>query len=84
MLKALTSKRFTAMALRRDDGPNAPYHFPTDRMFEEGGQWYFYTREGTTEGPYASRFDAVRALESFLMHMELSPSPDYFELALEA
>ena len=69
---------------RKEDGPGSRKHFSTDRVVQDDGLWYFYTREGTTEGPYHSRLEAVRTLESFILHLDLDPSPAYFELALEA
>ena len=36
------------------------------RVFVDRGQWYFNTREGTVEGPYADKQSAERFLESYV------------------
>ena len=36
------------------------------RFFHSMEEWYFLTREGTVEGPFAERTDAVKGLESYL------------------
>lgn len=39
------------------------------RVFADRGQWYFNTREGTVEGPYADRYSAERVLENYVQVM---------------
>ena len=39
------------------------------RLLESGGLWYFQTREGTVEGPYADRYSAERVLENYVQVM---------------
>ena len=39
--------------------------FRTDRLVEERGQWYFLTREGTVEGPYESKVQAMEHLDLY-------------------
>ena len=40
-----------------------------NRVFAVKGLWYFQTREGTVEGPYADRKSAERFLESYVQVM---------------
>jgi len=51
---------------RKGDPPGAKTHYRTDRLQQDGGKWYFSTREGTLEGPYEDRFEAVEALEKYI------------------
>lgn len=64
------------MNRRREDGPDSRTNFRTERMFESAGGWYFYTREGSTEGPYESKLDAQQRLEVYIeiINLELLPS----------
>ncbi len=39
------------------------------RVFEAKGMWYFQTREGSVEGPYADRYSAERVLEGYVKVM---------------
>jgi Domain of unknown function (DUF6316) len=49
------------------------------RVFEEGGHWYFNTRERTVEGPYADKQSAERFLESYVqvMSSKFVPSMEF-------
>ena len=40
--------------------------FRTDRFFEHEGQWFFLTREGSTEGPFGDEFEARAHLEAYI------------------
>lgn len=41
----------------------APKHyFRAERVFLSDGEYYFATREGVDQGPYANAFDAEKAL----------------------
>jgi len=35
-------------------------------MVQERGNWYFLTREGTVEGPFACRTDALENLDRYI------------------
>jgi hypothetical protein len=35
-------------------------------MFEEGGGWFFFTREGTIEGPFINQKQADIGLEIYI------------------
>jgi hypothetical protein len=43
-------------------------HFRSERLFAEGHQWFFATREGTAMGPYRDRTEAKLALATFVAH----------------
>lgn len=43
--------------------------FRTERLYQSGYQWYFMTREGTEEGPFDGRSEALVRLESYLLVM---------------
>ena len=53
-------------ARRKDDAPESRSRFRTDRMVQDGGKWFFLTREGTVEGPFSCRADAVDQLERYI------------------
>ncbi len=40
--------------------------FRSDRIIKEGDKWYFYTREGTLEGPFHDRRDAEDQVEIYI------------------
>ncbi|MEE4252170.1 MAG: DUF6316 family protein [Alcanivoracaceae bacterium] len=44
--------------------------FNSDRFFNEGGKWFFTTREGQLMGPYDSRKDAEQELMLYLRSLE--------------
>ncbi|WP_434705420.1 hypothetical protein J3P85_08025 [Pseudomonas sp. Z1-12] len=43
--------------------------FPSDRICRINGEFYFNTREGTQEGPFASRKEALREVEAYVQRM---------------
>lgn len=59
-------------ARRKEDINETRSWFRSDRLFQEGNQWFFLTREGTVEGPYADRFEALRMLDAYVMVMNSS------------
>jgi len=59
------------MTRRQDDAAGSRSNFRTERMFESAGRWYFYTREGTTEGPFESRVDAQERLDVYIEILDL-------------
>ena len=40
--------------------------FQTDRFFESNGQWFFFTRETSEQGPFPTRTSAEHELSVFL------------------
>ena len=63
---------------RKEDTRRTRIWSRTDRLFEQAGDWHFYTREGTVEGPFDSKPKALERLEVYirLMLAGLSPKPD--------
>jgi len=51
--------------MRRDD-PKIPQVYRTDRMVIEGGNWFFYTREKTLEGPFEGEIEAYNQLRHYI------------------
>ena len=48
-------------------GEVKPYtKFRSDRFFNESGQWYYLTREGTCEGPFQTHTEAELNLETYI------------------
>jgi len=60
------------MSMRNSD-PEDGVHFRSDRVISENGRFFFLTREGSLEGPYASRQQADVAIALFIRH-HLDPS----------
>lgn len=56
---------------RKSDAPGARTRFRSDRLQEDGGKWYFTTREGTLEGPFEDQFKALDALQAYAKSMEM-------------
>jgi len=54
--------------------------FRSERFFSSQGQWFFNTREGTIEGPFASREAAQTALTEYLLSLGIKPD-DVWALA---
>ena len=61
---------------RKDDlGRQRSYRTSTSRIFQNQGQWYVDTREGTSEGPYYDRDRAARMLEAYVTTMSSCFAP---------
>jgi hypothetical protein len=73
-------------ARRKDDEPISRTRFRTDRMVQDGGHWFFLTREGSTEGPFTSLADAVEQLGIYitLALNEMLPQRTGVELKLDS
>ncbi len=54
------------MSAKRRDDTRVPNVFRTDRMVQEGGLWFFYTREGTLEGPFDGHLEATIQLDKYI------------------
>ncbi|MDB6443530.1 MULTISPECIES: DUF6316 family protein [Pseudomonas] len=44
--------------------------FPSDRICRINGEFYFSTREGTQEGPFASREAAEREVAAYIERIQ--------------
>ncbi len=40
--------------------------YRSERFIEHDGKWFFVTREGTTQGPFDSKQDAIVQLEKWV------------------
>lgn len=52
------------------EGDDNKTFFNSDRFFNEGGKWFFTTREGQLMGPFVSRKDAEQELMLYLRNLE--------------
>ena len=57
--------------------------FRSSRFIQEEGKWFFYTREGTMEGPFSELQDAENRLREYIKIMNSGFMPDDSELNLE-
>lgn len=51
---------------RQNDHPDIASYFRSDRVMERDGEWFFYTREGTIEGPFRDRVHLMNRLDTYL------------------
>jgi hypothetical protein len=49
-----------------DRDKSAPFFRSERRLFEEGGKWYFFTREEGLKGPFANKFEASQHLDVYI------------------
>ena len=57
------------MADRRGGESKAFSAFRPSRFFQEGCEWYFYTREGAIEGPFQQKGEAENRLKDYIQVM---------------
>jgi len=57
---------------KRNDDPDASTHFRSERISVVNGQFFFTTREGTLEGPFFSREDALNQIDRYLERLQTS------------
>ena len=74
--------RGTMTEKRRKDGEPRAW-FRSSRFFQEEEKWYFYTREGTMEGPFSELVDAEKRLEEYINIMNSGFMPEDSELSIE-
>ena len=72
------------MDQRKTDSPQSGSKFRTERMTENGGRWYFYTREGSMEGPFETILDAKERLEVYIEILDLKLLSNDSGLQLQA
>ena len=67
---------------RKSDAASAS-KFRTERMFQDGEYWYFYTREGSIEGPFKDLLEAKTRLEAYirLIDSAFAPEKDKYSLS---
>ena len=71
------------MAEKRSEDASPKAYFRSERMFMDSGEWYFYTREGTIEGPCPDMVAARIRLDSYIkvINSGLAPSDGKYSLA---
>ena len=57
--------------------------FRTSRFVQTGGKWFFFTREGTMEGPFGFKHEAEERLETYKRVMASGFMPLDSELAVQ-
>ena len=67
---------------RKTDGESRAW-FRSSRFFKQEGKWFFYTREGTMEGPFSELHDAEHRLSEYIKIMNSGFMPDDSELKVE-
>ena len=58
--------------------------FRTKRFIQNEGMWFFFTREGTMEGPFAFKHEAEERLEVYKRVMSSGFMPLNSELAIQS
>jgi hypothetical protein len=54
-------------------GDETPPAQRSPRVYEDGSEWFFRTREGAAMGPYPTRAAADQGLRDFIEFIELAP-----------
>jgi hypothetical protein len=55
---------------RVDSSPGT--HYRSDRLSAVNGQYFFSTREGTLEGPFFTRVDALNGIDRYIQRMQMA------------
>jgi hypothetical protein len=71
------------MIQQRKGDTGSPARFRSERFFQNGGDWYFHTREGTVEGPFQYRLAAENRLAEYIRVMASGWLSDDSPLAIE-
>lgn len=54
------------MSDKRRNETESKAWYRSQRFIEHDGKWFFLTREGSTEGPFESKQDAMEQLEKWV------------------
>ncbi len=54
---------------KRKDDLKTQTRFRSDRIFEHNSEWFFYTREGTIEGPFKQQLEASHHVKIYIEMM---------------
>lgn len=54
------------MLAKRQDDTKAATRFRSQRKFQDLGAWFFFTREGTIEGPFRDEAETDNRLETYI------------------
>ena len=68
---------------RKGDPPGARTRYRTNRFVQDGKNWFFFTREGTVEGPFEDEHKASEGLQVYLqvLNMKLLSADSSLALA---
>lgn len=55
---------------RVDNSPGT--HYRSERVSAVNGQYFFSTREGTLEGPFFTRVDALHGIDRYIQRMQVA------------
>lgn len=55
---------------RKEDGDNDKRYFQVDRFYQQNGEWFYTTREGTERGPFESKEEAEGDLIVYVRRMK--------------
>lgn len=72
------------MKAKRASDEETRNHFRGDRYQCENGLWYFFTRENTLEGPFASRKCAEQYLQTYVAMAKILNGSEVMNLTVEA
>ena len=71
------------MSDQRRTDREANTQFRVSRFMQNGGRWFFFTREGTLEGPFCFQHEAEERLEIYKRVMSSGFMPLDSKLALQ-
>ena len=71
------------MTDKRKDDSEPKTWFRTGRCFQDGGKWFFMTREGAIQGPFETGAEADTNLEYYIQVMNSGFMPTDSELELQ-
>ena len=71
------------MPSHRKTDKEAATKYRTSRFYKDGGKWYFYTQEGTMEGPFTFKQDAEERLENYKKIMTSGFIPSESKLSIQ-
>jgi Domain of unknown function (DUF6316) len=71
------------MTNKRKDDLQPKTWFRTGRCFQDGGKWFYLTREGTAQGPFETSAEADASLEYYIQVMSSGFMPADCELDLQ-
>ena len=69
--------------MKRKGDPKTQPRYRSDRIVEEGGKWFFYTREGTMKGPFEGEMEARLQVEVYLKVLASNMLSADSELSME-
>ncbi|MFZ3152482.1 DUF6316 family protein [Pseudomonas sp.] len=56
----------------RNVDPSPGTHYRSERVTAVNGQYFFSTREGSLEGPFFTRVDAIHGVDAYIHRMQVA------------